>query len=130
MILTLAMLLAALLFGGMILYAFGFAVFLFSALPPEIAGQAIPQAFPHFYSFVMATGLAAAGLTWPRDPLSGSLLILIALTTLPVRQILMPAVNRATDSQAKTQFKWLHGASVVLTLGHIVLAGVVLARFV
>jgi hypothetical protein len=34
----LALLATALLFGGMVLYSFGFAAFLFSALPAEQAG--------------------------------------------------------------------------------------------
>ena len=55
--------------------------------------------------------------------------VLIALTTIPNRQILMPAINRATDAGAKTRFKWLHGASVLVTLAHIGLAGYALTRF-
>jgi hypothetical protein len=41
----------------------------------------------------------------------------------------MPAINRATDTGAKSRFKWLHGLSVCITLAHIALAGVALARF-
>ncbi len=130
MILTLALLVTSLLFGGMVLYSFGFAAILFKTLPAKAAGQTLRQAFPHFYSFVIASAFAAAGLTWPVDTLSAGLLAVIGLTTLPARQILMPAVNRATDAGAKTWFKWLHGASVALTLVHIGIAGVVLARFV
>lgn len=130
MILILALLATSLLFGGMVLYAFGFAAFLFAALPPDLAGRTIRQAFPHFYSFVMAAALVAAGLTWTVDTQSAGLLFLIGLTTLPARQVLMPAINLATDRGAKTRFQWLHGASVALTLIHIAVAGVVLARFV
>ena len=54
---------------------------------------------------------------------------LIAATVLPTRQILMPAINRATDIGAKDRFKVLHGLSVVITLVHIALAGYVLTRF-
>ncbi|MBC7497741.1 MAG: DUF4149 domain-containing protein, partial [Sphingomonadaceae bacterium] len=42
----------ALLFGGTVLYSFGFAAFLFNALPAETAGPTLRRAFPHFYSFV------------------------------------------------------------------------------
>ena len=52
------------------------------------------------------------------------------LTTVAARQILMPAINQATDSGNKKRFIWLHGFSVVLTLGHIITAGVVLSRAV
>jgi hypothetical protein len=127
---TLALLATALLFGGMVLYSFGFAAFLFTALPADVAGPAIRRAFPHFYLFVMVTASVAAALVWPSDGLGAALLALVALTTLPTRQILMPAINRATDTGAKTRFKWLHGASVLITLGHIGVTGLVLSRFV
>jgi len=126
---TLALLTTALLFGGMILYSFGFAAFLFSALPAATAGPTIRRAFPHFYLFVMISAAVAAALTWPVDPVGAALLALVAVSTIPTRQVLMPAINRATDSGARTRFKWLHGLSVVITLAHIAMTGVVLARF-
>lgn len=129
MTLTLAILATALLFGGMVLYSFGFAAFVFSALPGPVASAALRQAFPHFYLFVIGSAtLAAALLVW-HDPVGAALLALIAVTTVPARQILMPAINTATDTGAKGRFKALHGFSVAVTLAHIVLAGVVLARF-
>ena len=128
--LTAALLTTALLFGGITLYSFGFAAFLFSALPPDVAGPTIRRAFPLFYLFVMGTAAVATALVWPFDPLSAVLLTTIAVTTLPVRQILMPAINRATDTGARERFNALHGLSVAITLAHIALAGVVLARFV
>lgn len=47
----------------------------------------------------------------------------VAVTTVLVRQILMPAINRATDAGLRERFKWLHGLSVVITLGHIAATG-------
>lgn len=125
----LALLTTALLFGGMVLYSLGFAAFLFTALPADVAGPTIRRAFPHFYLFVIAVAALGALLLWPQDRLSAALMGAVAVTTIPTRQILMPAINRATDSGAKSRFKWLHGLSVVVTLVHIVLAGYVLARF-
>ena len=81
---TAALLATALLFGGMVLYAFGFAAFLFTALPAEVAGPTIRRAFPHFYAFGIATATLAALLTWPADPLVKRLAV-IAATTLPTR---------------------------------------------
>jgi hypothetical protein len=127
--LILAILMTALLFGGMVLYSFGFAAFLFTALPADVAGPTIRRAFPMFYIFVLGTAAVAAALLWPADPLAAGLLALIAATVLPTRQILMPAINRATDIGAKDRFKVLHGLSVVITLVHIALAGYVLTRF-
>ena len=60
MTLSLAVLSTALLFGGMTLYSFGFAAFLFSALPAKTAGETLRRAFPWFYAFVIATSAAAA----------------------------------------------------------------------
>lgn len=127
--LTAGVLATALLFGGMVLYSFGFAAFLFSALPADVAGQTLRRAFPHFYVFVIVTAALAALLVMAHDPVAGAILGAIALTTIPSRQILMPAINRATDTGAKRQFKWLHGLSVAVTLAHILGAGLVLARF-
>ncbi|MCZ8375755.1 MAG: DUF4149 domain-containing protein [Beijerinckiaceae bacterium] len=127
--LTLALLTIALLFGGMVLYAFGFAAFLFTALPPDVAGPTIRRAFPHFYLFVMAVSALAAGLLAGHDGTGALLLALIAATTLPTRQMLMPAINRATDQGQKARFRILHGLSVFITLAHIGMAGYVLARF-
>jgi hypothetical protein len=127
--LTLSLLVTALLFGGMALFAFGFAAFLFKALPPELARATIRRAFPPFYLFVIAAGAAAAALTAAHDEMAAVLLALVAATTLPTRQILMPAINRAADAGASGRFKALHGLSVAITLGHLALTAYVLARF-
>ncbi len=128
MILSLAVLSTALLFGGMTLYSFGFAAFLFNALPPKTAGETLRRAFPWFYVFVIATSAAASLLWWPHDVVSASVMAGIVITTIPVRQWLMPAINRATDAGLRQRFKWLHGLSVVVTLGHIAASGWLLAR--
>ncbi len=125
---TLAVLSTALLFGGMTLYAFGFAAFLFTALPAKTAGEALRRAFPWFYAFVIATAAVAALLWWPRDSTFAALMAAVAVSTVPVRQLLMPAINRATDAGQRQRFKWLHGLSVVVTLGHIAATGWLLAQ--
>jgi hypothetical protein len=123
MIPALAVLSTAPLFGGMTLYSFGFAAFLFKALPAKTAGEALRRAFPWFYAFVIVTSAAAALLWWPRDAVFAAVMAAVAVTTVPVRQILMPAINRATDAGLRRRFNWLHGLSVVITLGHIVVTG-------
>lgn len=126
---TAALLATSLLFGGMVLYAFGFAAFLFTTLPPQVAGPTIRRAFPHFYLFVIAISVLAGALVMPGDRFGAMLLAAIALSTIPTRQVLMPAINHASDAGLKQRFQWLHGLSVVITLAHIALAGIVLARF-
>ena len=127
---ALAVLTTALLFGGMVLYSFGFAAFLFTALPSDVAGATLRRAFPAFYLFVIAAAAIGAGLLWPLDAVSAGLMAAIAITTVPSRQLLMPAINAATDQGLRQRFKWLHGVSVLITLAHIVAAGAVLVRLV
>lgn len=129
MTLVLAILFTALLFGGMTLYAFGFAAFLFTALPVDTARTVIRRAFPWFYLFVMAVA-AIAALLWmlQAHTMLALAMAVVALTTVPTRQILMPAINRATDAGQKQRFKWLHGLSVLITLAHIGACGWVLAQ--
>ena len=52
----------------------------------------------------------------------------VAVTTVPARQLLMRAINRATDAGLRQRFKWLHGLSVAVTVGHIGATGWLLAR--
>jgi len=128
MSLSIAILSTSLLFGGMTLYSFGFAAFLFSVLPAQTAGVALRRAFPWFYVFVIATAAMSALFWWGHDMLSALVMAVVAITTLPVRQLLMPAINDATDLGHRRRFKWLHGLSVLVTLGHIVATGWLLAR--
>ena len=130
MVLSLAVLSTALLFGGMVLYSFGFAAFVFKALPPQTAGATLRRAFPWFYAFVIATAALAAALWWPSDRTTALVLAAVALSTVPVRQLLMPAINRATDAGQRQRFQWLHGLSVLITLGHIGATGWLLVRIV
>ena len=125
-----SLLTVAILFGGMVLYSFGFAAFLFSALPSDVARSTLRSAFPHFYLFVMGLAGVAAVMLWFVDGGSALLMAAVAVTTVPTRQVLMPAINRATDAGNKSRFKVLHGLSVLITLAHMGVAGVVLARFV
>jgi hypothetical protein len=115
-----ALLISSLLFGGMLLFSASFAAFLFKSLPPAEASALIRKAFPPFYIFVISTSLIAALLALVSSIFSASILALIAITTVPTRQILMPAINAATDAKLKKRFLVLHGLSVVITLGHIV----------
>ena len=128
MVLSLAVLSTALLFGGMVLYSFGFAAFVFKALPPQTAGATLRRAFPWFYAFVIATAALAAALWWPSDRTTALVLAAVALSTVPVRQLLMPAINRATDAGQRQRFQWLHGLSVLVTLAHIGATGWLLAH--
>lgn len=123
-----ALLLTAVLFGGSILYSFGFAAFVFNALPAETAGVLIRRAFPYFYLFVFATAGLAAALSAPFDRTSAIALAAIAVTVVPARQVLMPAINAASDGGHTGRFRALHSLSVAITLAHIAAAGIALVR--
>lgn len=124
-----ALLTIAFLFGGMLLFAGSFAAFLFKVLPVQEARSLIRKAFPPFYIFVIVGSALAAVLTVQSDVLSAAILSVIALTALPTRQILMPAINTAADDELKKRFLILHTASVLITLVHIVASALVLIRF-
>jgi hypothetical protein len=123
-----SLLVVAFLFGGMLLFSAGFAAFLFKYLPPADVRMLLRKAFPPFYLFVILSSGLAAALTFLFDPFSATLMAAVMLTTIPARQVLMPAINQATDSGHKKRFLWLHGFSVLLTLGHIILAAVALVH--
>ena len=61
------------------LYSFGFAAFLFTALPAETAGPTIRRASPHFYLFVFATAVLGAALSWPFDRALYGLSVVVTL---------------------------------------------------
>jgi len=123
-----ALLVTALLFGGMTLFSFGFAAFVLKALPEDVARGLIRRAFPHFYLFVIVAAGVAAALAVPVAPVVAGALAVVAATTVYARQSLMPAINAATDAGEGARFKRLHGASVALTLAHIGVAGWGLVR--
>jgi hypothetical protein len=70
----------------------------------------------------------AAALTIGGDMVATATLAAIAATTVYARQVLMPAINRATDAGNTSRFRALHGTSVAITLVHIVCAGWILVR--
>jgi hypothetical protein len=115
-----ALLTSSLLFGGMLLFSASFAAFLFKSLPPAEASALIRKAFPSFYIFVAITSLIAALLAIASSLYSATILVLISLSIIPTRQILMPAINTASDLKQKKRFLVLHGLSVVVTLIHII----------
>ena len=125
-----ALLLVAFLFGGMLLFSAGFAAFLFKHLPPGDVRMLLRKVFPPFYLFVIFSSGLAVALYWSFDQINAAMMAGVMLTTVAARQILMPAINQATDSGNKRRFIWLHGFSVILTPGHINTAGVVLSRAV
>lgn len=123
------------LFGGMMLYSFGFAPMVFNALPSEDAGRFIRAAFPWYYLFVIVTAGLSGAILLLLNSRSAMLALAIAAVAIFARQVLMPRINAARDEQlqgnaeAKGRFGRLHGLSVVLNFVQLIAAGYVLYRF-
>ena len=102
-----ALLAIVFLFGGLLLFSGGFGAMVFKHLSPDQARPFIRQTFPFFYKFVLAASLVSTlALTFVNYQAAFAMVIIFA-TTLPTRQILMPAINKAADSQQKKKFKGL-----------------------
>ena len=121
-----SLLLTAFLFGGMLLFSVGFGPLVLKNLEGSVARLFIRNTFPHFYLFVLASSFLAAVTVFVFAPFASLALLAIFFSTLPARQILMPAINAAADKGDRKKFKLLHALSVVITLAHIVIAGSVL----
>ena len=122
----LAILSVASLFGGMLLFACGFGTLAFKLLDKATARSLIRDTFPYFYVYVLANSGVASVLSLTTNKSAFLLIALIFITTIPNRQILMPAINNAADTGNKKTWGILHGLSVFVTLIHIVLAGAAL----
>lgn len=131
-----ALLLTALLFGGMMLYSFGFAAFVFSTLNAEEAGRMIRRAFPWYYLFIIGSAVLGGLVLFASDGLSAVLMLAVAAIAIVARQVLMPMINQARDAQlagdeaAKRRFGQLHGLSVALNFVQLAAVIWVLARFI
>ena len=121
-----ALLTTSFLFGGMMLFAAGFGPIVLKNLEGNVARLFIRNTFPHFYLFVLVSSFLAAVTVFVFAPFASLALLVIFFSTLPARQILMPAINAAADKGDRKKFKLLHALSVVITLAHIVISGSVL----
>ena len=122
----LSILFVASLFGGMLLFAGGFGTLAFKLLDKATARSLIRDTFPYFYLYVLANSGIAAVLSFFINKMAFILLIIIFVTTIPNRQFLMPAINKAADIGNKKTWGMLHGLSVIITVAHIALAGAAL----
>lgn len=120
---VIALLAAAALFGAMVFFSFGFAPVLFAQLPAAEVRPLLRGTFPWYYLAVIAASGLAAALAVTVSGLAAVLLAAICATTIYARQDLMGRINAATDRGDTRAFGLLHGASVVLQLGQIGLAG-------
>ena len=120
---TFALLMAAMLFGGMTFFSFGFAPVLFKQLPVDKVRPLLRGTFPYYYLAVIGMSAVATASAIVVSGRATIVLSVILISTMYARQILMSQINAATDRDDKTMFKRLHGLSVVIQLVQIGLAG-------
>lgn len=120
--------------GGILLFASVVAPATFAALDAAAGQRFLRRVFPRYYLFLIAVstvGTIAIGLKHPR---LGALAAAIALSTLVVRQVVMPAINAARDAElagdaaAGGRFRLLHRAAVIVNVLQLLVAIVVLVR--
>ena len=125
---VLALLASSILFGGMVLYSFGFAPLAFAALPMDVAGRLLRFAFPHYYIFIIATAAIATLILLPSDFVSAGLMAATAGAALFARQILMPMINYFRDRNENRNFNRAHFLSITLNMAQLCAVATVLIR--
>ena len=108
--------------GAMLFFAIGVAPTVFQALPAEQAGLFLRKLFPRYY-LSLIIGSTAGGLLWlGTQPLASGVCLLIAVSTLWIRQWLVPRINAlrdrelSGDASAGEEFARLHRLSVTINL--------------
>ena len=119
---TLALYAVAATLGAMLFFAVGVAPTVFQALPIAEAGLFLRTLFPRYYlALIVGSGLAG-GLWISSAPLAAAVCWLIALSTLWIRQSLVPRINQlrdadlAGDAAAGKRFATLHRVSVIINM--------------
>jgi hypothetical protein len=119
---TFALYVVAATLGAMLFFAVGVAPTVFQALPIAEAGLFLRTLFPRYYlALIVGSGLAG-GLWISSAPLAAAVCWLIALSTLWIRQSLVPRINQlrdadlAGDAAAGKRFATLHRVSVIINM--------------
>ena len=119
---TLALYVVAATLGAMLFFAVGVAPTVFQALPIAEAGLFLRTLFPRYYLALIVSSGLAGGLWISSAPLAAAVCWLIALSTLWIRQSLVPRINQlrdaelAGDAAAGTRFATLHRVSVIINM--------------
>ena len=121
-----AVLLTSFLFGGMLLFSVGFGTLCFKFLEPSVARAFIRKTFPYFYGYVLVVSALIVLFSFNISNLTAALAFSIFITTIPTSRVLMPAINKASDTKQKRKFVLLHTLSVSITLLHIIISAILL----
>jgi len=116
MIESAALLITAVLLGGMTFFSFGFAPVLFKLLPSAEVRPILRGTFPYYYLAVILISILCTILAALESFTAALLLAIVAGSTIYARQVLMVQINAASDAEDKKAFGRLHGLSVVIQL--------------
>ena len=118
------------LLGAMLFFPIVVAPVVFTALPEAEAGRFLRALFPRYYLFMISLSLIAfgvfQGVAGASIDATASVCLLVALTTVWVRQSLVPRINDARDSQlagdasAGQRFDRDHKVSVAINMVQLV----------
>ena len=120
------LLLTSFLFGGMLLFSVGFGTLSFKFLESPIARAFVRKTFPYFYGYVLFVSALIVLFSFNISNLTAALAFSIFITTIPTSRVLMPAINKASDTKKKRNFVLLHTLSVSITLLHIIISAILL----
>lgn len=133
MIVALIQLTLALLIGAMVFFPSVVAPRVFKALDEDQAGRFLRVLFPAYYAYIIIVSGICAGLMVAINTNGAITMAVIAISTLWVRQMLVPRINAAKDKAregdeaAEKSFKRGHRLSVVINLFQML---VILALFI
>ena len=107
--------------GGMLFFAFFMAPMIFTQLAPEMAGSFIRAVFPKYYLIFGALFIILSALLFILSSnLLAALVLVSGLGFIAARQSLMPLINKYSDlasggdTTAARRFNSLHRTSVIL----------------
>ena len=113
------------LLGAMVFFPSVVAPTVFRTLPEDHAGRFLRGLFPGYYAFLIAASTIGAAALWQQTWISAGLAA-VAVSTLAVRQVLMPRINGwrdahlAGDEAAGRAFALGHRASVLINVAQLV----------
>ncbi|MEM8985928.1 MAG: DUF4149 domain-containing protein [Pseudomonadota bacterium] len=93
---TIATFALAALFGAMVFFPSVVAPMVFRTLDEASAGRFLRALFPGYYAFIIVASTIAAAALYDKTALSAAM-GLVALSTLAVRQALVPRINAWRD---------------------------------
>lgn len=108
--------------GAMLFFAIAIAPAVFQALPADQAGLFLRKLFPRYYAALIIGASTAGLLLLTKYPLYAGVCFLIAVSTVWIRQILVPQLNQLRDKElagdaiAGQQFAKWHRISVAINL--------------